>query len=281
MASCFIVFTAAALLITPLAAQAQPREQYTYRCVGKDGKKHYGQTIPNECLGMRLEMLNQQGFVVKRIDPEGDEKARLAKEEEAQKKRDAEAAVKDSQRRSRALLATYTSEKDIQDSRERALVENKNQMQEVEGRIAEIKKRKDRSQKELELFKTSGKGTPPERLKEEINIAELDLKSQETVLLSKKKDAESINARFDEDLRRYRELTGRSAAERGRALGMDKGVTVTNNPATTHDQTRARRDAERRAADERAELQRLEREREQEKHRLEAEQRYREQQQRK
>jgi hypothetical protein len=208
MAPYLVVFTAAALLATPFAAQAQP-EQYTYRCVGKDGKKYYGQTVPNACLGMPLEMINKQGFVVKRIDPEGDEKAKLAKEEELQKKRDAEAAMKDAQRRSRALLATYTSEKDIQDSRARALVENKKQVEETQGRIAEIKKRKERSQKELELFTTSGKGAPPPRLKEEISIADLDLKAQESVLASKRKDAELINARYDEDLKRYRELTGK------------------------------------------------------------------------
>jgi hypothetical protein len=209
MAAYLVVVTAAALLAMPLAAQAQNREQYTYRCVGKDGKKYYGQTIPQACLGMPLEMINKQGFVVKRIDPEGDEKAKLAKEEALQKKRDEENAVKDSQRRSRALLATYTSEKDIQDSRARALVENKKQIEETQGRIAEIRKRKERSQKELELFTTSGKGAPPPRLKEEINIAELDLKAQESVLAGKKKDAELINARYDEDLKRYRELTGK------------------------------------------------------------------------
>jgi hypothetical protein len=211
MAAYLVVLSAAALLAMPLAGQAQNREQYTYRCVGKDGKKYYGQTMPNACLGMPLEMINKQGFVVKRIDPEGDEKAKLAKEEEAQKKREAENAIKDSQRRSRALLATYTSEKDIQDSRARALVENNKQIQEVQGRIADIKKRKERSQKELELFASSGKGPPPARLKEEISIADLDLKSQESVLASKKKDAELINARYDEDLRRYRELTGKKA----------------------------------------------------------------------
>src|SRR5687767_14382237 len=209
MAAYLVVLTAAALLAMPLAAQAQNREQLTYRCVGKDGKKYYGQTIPDACLGLPLEMINKQGFVVKRIDPEGDEKAKLAKEEEAQKKRDAENAVKDSQRRSRALLATYTSEKDIQDSRNRALVENKKQIEETQGRIAEIKKRKERSEKELELFKTSGKGTPPARLKEEIDIAELDLKAQQSVLSSKRKDGELINARYDDDLKRYRELTGK------------------------------------------------------------------------
>src|SRR5688572_20227717 len=135
MAAYLVVLTAAALLAMPLAAQAQNREQYTYRCVGKDGKKYYGQTIPDACLGLPLEMINKQGFVVKRIDPEGDEKAKLAREEEAQKKRDAENAVKDSQRRSRALLATYTSEKDIQDSRNRALVENKKQIDRKSTRL--------------------------------------------------------------------------------------------------------------------------------------------------
>ena len=209
MSPYLMVFPAAALLAIPLVAQAQPREQFTYRCVGKDGKKYYGQTIPDACLGLPLEMINKQGMVVKRIDPEGDEKARLAKEEEAEKKREAENAVKDSQRRSRALLATYTSEKDIQDSRARALVENRKQIEETQGRIAEIKKRKERSQKELDLFKESGKGAPPARLKEEINIADLDLKAQESVLAAKRKDAELINARYDEDLKRYRELTGK------------------------------------------------------------------------
>jgi hypothetical protein len=208
MAPYLVVVPAAALLALPLAAQAQ-KEQFTYRCVGKDGKKYYGQTIPNACLGMPLEMINKQGMVVRRIDPEGDEKAKLAREEEEKKKRDAENAAKDQQRRQRALLATYTSEKDIQDSRNRALVENKKQIEETQGRIAEIKKRRERTEKELELFKSSGKGTPPERLKEEINIANLDLKAQESVLASKKKDAELINARYDEDLKRYRELTGK------------------------------------------------------------------------
>jgi len=114
------VFAAAALLAAPLAALAQPKEQYTYRCTGKDGKKYYGQTIPQACLGMPLELINKQGLVVKRIDPEGDEKARLAKEADAEKKRELEAAQKDAQRRNRALLATYTSEKDIEEARGRA-----------------------------------------------------------------------------------------------------------------------------------------------------------------
>jgi hypothetical protein len=203
------VFAAAALLIAPLAAHAQTStEQYTYRCTGKDGKKYYGQTIPQACLGRPLELINNQGMVVKRIDHEGDEKARLAKEADAQKKREMEAAQKDAQRRHRALLATYTSEKDIEESRNRALREHQMQVQEVESRIDAIKKRQARHEKDLELYKDSGKGTPPARLTEEITNAEIDLKAQETLLAAKKKEAEGINARYDDDRRRYQEAIG-------------------------------------------------------------------------
>jgi len=202
---------AAALVLAPLAASAQPKEQYTYRCTGKDGKKYYGQTIPQSCVGLPMELINKQGLVVKRIDPDGEEKARLAKEAEAEKRRELEAQQKDAMRRNRALLATYTSEKDIEESRARALRDHQKQVQEVEGRIAELKKRQARFQKDLEMYQEGGKGTPPSRLKEEITNAEIDLKAQQSLLDAKKKEAVGINARYDDDKRRYQAAIGKRA----------------------------------------------------------------------
>jgi chromosome segregation ATPase len=206
------VVAAAVSLVAPFAAphlaHAQPKEQYTYRCTGKDGKKYYGQTIPPACLGQPMELINKQGLVVKRIDPEGDEKARIAKEAEAERKRELEAAQKDAQRRNRALLATYTSEKDIEESRKRALSEHQKQVQEVEKKIEDIRKRQARFEKDLEVYKEAGKGEPPSRLREEITNAQIDLKAQQGLLDAKRKEAAGINARYDEDRRRYREATG-------------------------------------------------------------------------
>jgi hypothetical protein len=196
-------------LLAPLAAFSQPQEQYTYRCTGSDGKRYYGQTIPQVCVGRALELINKQGLVVKRIDPEGDEKARLAKEAEAEKKREVEAAQKDAMRRNRALLATYTSEKDIEEARSRDLRDHEKGVQEVERRIEDIKKRQAKYEKELALFQDASKGEPPARLKEEIGNAEIDLKAQQSLLEAKKKEAQNINARYDEDKRRYREATAR------------------------------------------------------------------------
>jgi len=205
--------TALAALVAGTAltmpAHAQQKQDYTYRCTGKDGKKYYGQTIPNACLGQPLELINKQGLVVKRIDPEGDEKARLAREAEAEKKREQEIAQKETLRRNRALLATYTSEKDIEESRSRDLRNHEKGVQEVEKRIADLKKRQAQFQKELALFKESGKGNPPARLQEEITNAEIDLKAQQGLLDAKRKEASSINARYDEDKRRFQEATGK------------------------------------------------------------------------
>jgi hypothetical protein len=200
-----------ALMLAPLAAHAQSKgqDQYTYRCTGTDGKKYYGQTIPQACLGRPLELINHSGLVVKRIDPEGDEKARIAREAEAEKKRELAAAQQEIQRRNRALLATYTSEKDIEDARARELREHQKQVQEIENRLGEIKKRQARFQQELAVYKEAGKGNPPPRLQEEITNAQIDLKAQQNLLEAKKKDAQLINARYDEDRKRYAEATGK------------------------------------------------------------------------
>jgi hypothetical protein len=258
----FAALASAVLLLAPLA-QAQTGEQYTYRCTGKDKKKYYGQTIPQACLGQPLELINKQGLVVKRIDHEGDEKARLAKEEQAEKRRELEASQKDAVRRNRALLATYSSEKDIEEARARDLREHQKQVQEVELRIDDIKKRQVRFRQELAVYTNdASKGKPPPRLQEEITNADIDLKAQQGLLEAKKKDALAINARYDEDRRRYVEATGGDPAARAKALGMEKGVTVKGKAAPTTESLREQRDAHRRAADDRAELQRVERERE-------------------
>ena len=165
----------------PLAAAAQ-----SYRCVGKDGKKYYGQSVPPQCVGLPMEQLNAQGVVVKKIDAQAsaDERAKKDAEDAERKKR--EAVSKEEGRRDRALLATYTSEKDIEDARARALAGNRQQVNEGEARIAELKKR---------------------RTKENAEGTDTELKAQESLLAAKRKEADAINHRYDDDKKRYAELS--------------------------------------------------------------------------
>jgi hypothetical protein len=196
---------ACALLVAPLVAHAQ----LTYRCAGKDGKKYYGSTIPPQCFGRVVEQLNAQGHVVKRIDPEGEEKERAEKAAAAQKTKEEEAASREEGRRNRALLATYTSERDIEEARSRALADNQKAVQEIEQKIEALKKRRAGYEKELEFYPADkkGKAKPPAKLTEDIKNAEIDLKAQEELLAAKKKEVSSINAKYDEDKKRYVQLT--------------------------------------------------------------------------
>ena len=203
------MIAAAALIAAPLAAQAQgaKAERYTYRCTGKDGKKYYGSTIPTACLGTPIDQLNERGIRVKRIDPEGDEKARLAKE--AEEKRLAEEAQerREELRRNRALLATYTSEKDIEAARKRALADNQRAVKEAQERIEVLKKRRAGYDKEMAFYKEADKAPP--KLQDDIRATEVDLEATQGLLEAKQKETAHINAKYDEDRRRYRELTGK------------------------------------------------------------------------
>ena len=193
-----------ALMIAPLAAQAQ----VTYRCTGKDGKRYYGSTIPMQCVGRVVEQLNAQGLVVRRIDPEGEEKEREAKAAAAAKSKEEEAATREENRRNRALLATYTSERDIEDARGRALADHRSAVQDVEGKIDALKKRRAGYDKELEFYQDKkGNAKPPAKLLDDIQAADLDLKAQQDLLMAKKKDVDIINARYDQDKKRYLQLT--------------------------------------------------------------------------
>jgi hypothetical protein len=196
---------AALIAMLPLAAGAQN----SYRCVGKDGKKYYGSIVPPECLGQPVEQLNKQGMVVKRFDAAASaaDREKKAAEDEERKKR--EAISKEEGRRNRALLATYTSEKDIDQARGRALKDNELAVKEIEVRIGALKKRQDDLKKELEFYQ--GKNKPPAKLEQDVKNTEFDVKTQQDLLAAKKKEVDLINARYDEDKKRYNELTKGSA----------------------------------------------------------------------
>jgi hypothetical protein len=175
-----LVFAIAAL---PLAAAAQ-----SYRCVGTDGKKYYGQSVPPQCAGQPVEQLNERGMVVKKIDAQATAAERAKKESEDADRKKREAVSKEEGRRDRALLATYSSEKEIDDARARALAGNREQIAESEAKIAALKKRR---------------ASPGENA----GAIDADLRAQEGLLAVKRREAETVNARYDEDKKRFAELS--------------------------------------------------------------------------
>jgi len=194
-----------ASVLAPWTAQAQT----IIKCVGKDGKTYVGSTLPPQCQGQAIDQMNKQGQVVKRTEAMLTPEQRAAKDAEmrAAKEKEAEAARKEQEesRKNKALLSTYGSEKDIEIARGRALTDNEKAVKETQAKIAQIEKAGEVMKKELEFYK--GKNKPPPKVTQDIQNNEIDLKAQQVLLAAKKKEVDGINAKYDEDKRRYIELT--------------------------------------------------------------------------
>lgn len=188
----------------------------SWRCVAKDGKKYYGATPPPQCADVAVEALSAQGMVIGRIEAPLTPEQRAARDAAArqnaaaeQAKRDAEAAAKVQARRDQALLQTYASERDIESMRQRAIADNQAASAQVEARIAMLRRRQDALAKEGAAIKAGGKQR--DNYEQDVKAVAYDLQLQQQQLESRKREAAAINARYDEELRKYRELTQAAA----------------------------------------------------------------------
>ena len=110
------------------------------------------------------------------------------------------------------MLNTYSSEKDIEDARTRALTEAQGAIEDTERRIEGAQKRHQELEAEKEFYV---KKPMPFKLKQEIANNDIEIQNQIVLLDAKKKEISTINAKYDEDKRRYVELTsGKAAAPR-------------------------------------------------------------------
>lgn len=188
-----------ALAAAPACAQA-----HLYKCKDGKGKTYYTQTPPTECLGKEMDELNKQGTVVKRREAALTPEQLAAREAEEKRKKEEELAAKEEKRKNQALLNTYSSEKDIEDGRQRALKQAELATKEIEKRVAETQQRAKDLAAEKEFY---AKKPMPKKLQDDLKNNAIELKGQQDTLAAKKKELGEINAKYDADKRRYVELT--------------------------------------------------------------------------
>jgi hypothetical protein len=202
MRSQALVFLLSFAVLAPALAQQAP--QRMYKCTDARGHVYYTQVPPRECLGRDTQELNKSGTVVRKTERPPTPAEIQAREAERKKKAETDDRAKEERRKNTALLNTYSSEKDIEDQRVRALKEAQDAIQATERTIAGAQKR----QKELDAEKEFYTKKPmPFKLKNEIANLDVEIKNQTALLEAKKKELSTINAKYDEDKRRYVELT--------------------------------------------------------------------------
>jgi hypothetical protein len=188
-------------LLWPLCSEAQTR---LYRWIDAQGKVHYTDKVPTEAAGRATDELNKQGAVVRKTEAALTAEQREQAERDRKSRIEVDVAMKEEKRKNMALLNTYASENDIEEARTRALKGNEDASRDAERKLAEARKRQTQFKAEAEFFV---KKPMPAQLKQDLQVTELELRTQGQVLESKKKEVSVINAKYNEDRRRYVELT--------------------------------------------------------------------------
>lgn len=192
----------AAALVSP--AQAEQEKMRMYKCTDAAGKVYYSDKLNPDC--DHGAELNRHGVTMK--------KREAAKP--AQPGKDAPEVlsprkVREQERRDRALLATYTSEEEIDAARDRSLAIPAQGTKTVEGKLDKATEQLTALKKQAEGLATQKKPLPASLL-DEVNARQKEIAVLEAEFAQRKAQANAIKAKFESEKLRFRELKGGGTA---------------------------------------------------------------------
>ena len=202
----FLVATASILLL-PLAA-AGAENQKLYRWVDDSGIVHYGDHVPAEYADAEKQVLNAHGITVDIM------RGKKTAEEIAEENRIAEHRRQEQlqRRQDKALLATYLSVDEIIMHRDRRV-----ELFQAQSRVTELYLR-NMMRRMAVLREVASNYRPysedPEaqmidpELAEDILVTKATIKRHQANLARFREDEQSIVARFDGDINRFKSLKG-------------------------------------------------------------------------
>ncbi|MGE4447511.1 MAG: hypothetical protein AB7E15_04340 [Azospira sp.] len=192
----------------PPRSGEDPNRLVKLYCCEVDGQKTCGDTLPPQCQKRAYKELNSLG-VAREVGPPLTPEQQAQKVRDEQRRKEEEAVQKEQARKDTALLNTYSSEKDIDLIRSRNEQEMQGQIKQSENKVADAQKHLKRLQDEMEFYKHR---PAPSELGKNIRDAEYDLRLQKELLERKNQELQQIRSKYDQDKRRYIELTRARAA---------------------------------------------------------------------
>jgi len=174
--------------------------------VDERGVTHYGDSIPPQYVNQGSMEMSSQGIVVKKNERAMTLEERKALEEERVRQQEAQQKDMEQQRRDKALLNTYTSEKEIDLARDRNMQQAEVQVKSAELRLKQVDERLARLRRQAELITKAGKPLPAD-LQQDLGDAERETQHLRESIQQKKKDMDAIRLKFETDKQRFRDLT--------------------------------------------------------------------------
>ena len=218
----------AVLLALALLGSAGEAPAATYKWVDEKGVVHYTDKMPPEEVNKASVELNKQGVRVKATDPAPTPEQRRAKAQEEERQKQLAKEQSDIARKDRALLSSYTSESEIDLARNRSLRTIESVVQSSKAYSAQLGKRK----AGIESKKTTefANKPVPVTMERELESINAELARQEDLLALKQKEVVAVNAKYDADKKRWRDLI---AAKGGEAALLSDVNALPAVPSTT------------------------------------------------
>lgn len=182
------------------AAFSATAEAKLYKWVDDKGETHYGEVIPPEYAGKDKVQFNDKGREIKK-------KEAGSKDASEKKSAEEERALIDRRRKDKALVSTYSNEKEIDLARDRNLQQVEARINSVQLLVKSAQESLDGYRKEADGLQKAGSKVHPS-LQTDINNAESKLARLKQDLAKAEEKAAAVRASFEADKMRYRELTG-------------------------------------------------------------------------
>lgn len=169
-------------------------------CCQVNGRSVCADAFPESCRGKAYRVLDSKGNVLREVGPPMTAEQKAAAEAAEKQRKEQEAQAKDQRRQDQALLDTYSNEKEIVQARERAEANVATALNNAEAQIEVLRKRR----KQIE---TGAAGRPPAEVERDLKANAAEIRTQEELRDNRKRELDSIRARYENDRRRYVELT--------------------------------------------------------------------------
>lgn len=195
------------LLVTgqALAQAGQQPINGIYSCTDANGRKLRSDRPIALCNDREQTVLNPSGTVRARVGPTLTAQERADAEAKRRANEEEKAAALDERRRERALLIRYPSREVHDRERAQAMAQVADVVEAARKRIEILHGDRKKHAAELEFYQGDINKAPPV-LRRQIEQVGQNLESQERFIQAQEGERQRINARFDEELARLREL---------------------------------------------------------------------------
>ena len=196
------------LILTIMLLATSAHAAKMYRWVDKDGNVHYSDKVPPEAAQQERKVLNEQGVETEKLDrqltdEEIAEKNRLAAEEEAKQR-----VVDERNKRDEMLRQSYTTVAEMENARDGRITAIESQILVTSRSIDTLEQRLSGTEAQAKRLNDGGKEVPP-NLRQQIDKTRAELLENQKFLMARRAEQEKIRGEFNEDIARFKEITGR------------------------------------------------------------------------